>query len=90
MRHITVDDAKTQFDTLVAEVEASGDEIVLTRDGVAVARLVREHAAELPELTPDEVAERRRVVSRIRERAASINLGASPEDIKQWINEGRR
>jgi antitoxin (DNA-binding transcriptional repressor) of toxin-antitoxin stability system len=44
MREIDVSEAKSTFDALLDLVE-QGEEIVITRHGRAIARLVREHAA---------------------------------------------
>ncbi|HEY0330428.1 MAG TPA: type II toxin-antitoxin system Phd/YefM family antitoxin [Rhodopseudomonas sp.] len=88
MRHVAITDAKSQLENLLAEVESTGDDVIITRDGVAVARLVREEAAAR-EIPPDEIERRRAVIAGIRRRATTINLGATQEEIKSWINEGR-
>lgn len=88
MKHVPIKDAKSQLDQLVADIESTGDDVVITRDGVAVVRLVRE-VNPAAELTPEEIERRRVVVDRIRQRAAKINLGVSQDEIKEWINEGR-
>ena len=44
MRSMTLADAKTQLSAVVDRVEA-GEEIVITRRGKPVARIVAEHAA---------------------------------------------
>lgn len=44
MRSMTLADAKTQLSAVVDSVEA-GEEIVITRRGKPVARIVAEHAA---------------------------------------------
>ncbi|MBB5047780.1 prevent-host-death family protein [Rhodopseudomonas rhenobacensis] len=89
MRHVGITDAKSQLDDLLAEVESTGDDVIITRDGVAVARLIREGSPERHELPPAAIERRREVIDRIRRRAATINLGATQQEIKQWINEGR-
>jgi prevent-host-death family protein len=43
MKHVAITEAKTQLNELVAEIESTGDDVVLTRDGVPVARLIREN-----------------------------------------------
>ncbi|MFZ5740173.1 antitoxin Phd_YefM of type II toxin-antitoxin system [Rhodopseudomonas thermotolerans] len=91
MKHVAIDDAKSRLEALVAEIESSGDDVVLTRNGVAVARLVREGPQSRHlELTPEQIEKRRQAIASIRERAAAIDLKATPEEIKSWINEGRR
>lgn len=42
-----------------------------------------------PELTDEEKAQRREAIERLRENARKLNIKASPEEIKEWINEGR-
>lgn len=44
MRSVTVADAKARLSAVLAEVEAGG-EVVITRRGRAVARIIREPAA---------------------------------------------
>jgi prevent-host-death family protein len=89
MKHVTITEAEAQFDKLVAEVEA-GDEIVITRDGAPVARLVREKATvQNDEFTPEQIEERRQAIKNLRQLASEINAGATHEEIKEWINEGR-
>jgi len=51
---ITAADAENQFSQLLRDVE-SGKEFVVTRDGVAVARIVPEVVADAPrKLTPEQ------------------------------------
>lgn len=90
MKHVALDEAKIQLDRLVAEVEFTGDDVVLTRGGVAVVRLVRETVSAPSELTPAQIERRREVIARVRQRAAEFGPGPSHEEIKQWVNEGRR
>jgi prevent-host-death family protein len=90
MKHVTVTEAEAQFDKLVAEVERTGAEIVITRDGAPVARLVREEATiQSDEFTPEQIEERRQAIRNLRLLAREINAGATQEEIKEWINEGR-
>jgi prevent-host-death family protein len=49
MRSVTVADAKARLSAVLAEVEA-GEHIIITRRGLAVARLVPEPAAAQAEL----------------------------------------
>ena len=89
MKHVTVTEAEAGFDKLVAEVEA-GDEIVITRDGAPVARLVQEKATiQSEEFTPEQIEERRQAIKNLRQLASEFNAGATHEEIKEWINEGR-
>jgi antitoxin (DNA-binding transcriptional repressor) of toxin-antitoxin stability system len=90
MKHVALSDAQSQLDQLVAEIESTGDDVVITRDGVAVARLVREAAPDLAELTPEQIERRRQAIARIRANARSLGIATTHEEIKEWINEGRR
>jgi prevent-host-death family protein len=84
MKHVGMFEAKTHLSALVEEVEKGG-QVVITRHGKPVAKLVR---AE-PELTPEEIEERRKAIEGLRELSRRIDIKASPEEIKNWINEGR-
>jgi prevent-host-death family protein len=84
MKHVGMFEAKTNLSALVEEVEKGGA-VVITRHGKPVAKLVR---AE-PELTEEQIAERRKAIEDLRRIAREINIKATPEEIKAWINEGR-
>jgi prevent-host-death family protein len=88
MKHVTILEAGKQLSTLVAEVER-GREIVLTRDGAPVAKLVRTKPAVDRPLTPEEIARRRKALEELREIGRRLNVNASREQIKAWIEEGR-
>lgn len=91
MKHVTVTEAEAQFDKLVAEVEQTGDEVVITRDGVPIARLVRENDnLSNDELTPEQIERRRQAGLNLREIGKRLNVAATQEEIKSWIEEGRR
>jgi len=91
MKHVTVTEAEAQFDKLVAEVESTGDEVIITRDGVPIARLVREKdKLSNDELTPEQIERRRQAGLNLREIGKRLNIGATQEEIKSWIEEGRR
>ncbi|SHG77364.1 prevent-host-death family protein [Bradyrhizobium erythrophlei] len=90
MKHVAITEAKTQLNELVAEIESTGDDVVLTRDGVPVARLIRENKQSLSEeLMPEQIEQRRKVVARLQQIAGELNVGATQDEIKGWINEGR-
>lgn len=90
MKHVTITEAEAQLNKLVAEVEETGDEVVITRGGAPVARLVREEAhSQSDEFTPEQIEERRQAIKNLRQLAREINAGATQEEIKEWINEGR-
>jgi len=84
MKHVGMFEAKTNLSALVEEVEKGG-QVVITRHGKPVAKLVR---AE-PELTPEEIARRSEALRGMRELANKLKINATPEEIKEWINEGR-
>ena len=84
-KHVGIFEAKTHLSNLVDEVEKGG-EIVITRHGKPVAKLVAcPSAADEEEL----VAKRRQAILEIREMARKRGLRISHEEIKSWINEGR-
>lgn len=91
--HIGLFEAKTHLSSLVESVE-QGEEIVITRRGKPVARL-------MPYGKPDQEARRRQVekaiagMRKLRERVEKrrIRLGLPPltqKEIKAMIEEGRR
>lgn len=79
MREIEVSAAGDGFDALIDSVE-QGEEVVITRGGKAVARLVPAACV------PDREAARD-VVARIIEASRGVTLGGL--SIKDLINEGR-
>ena len=91
MKHVTVTEAEAGFERLIAEVESTGDQVVITRDGAPVARLVREDSV-LPngELTAEQIERRRQAGLNLRDIGKRLNVGATQEEIKSWIEEGRR
>jgi len=89
-KHVPITDAETHLKDLVAEVESTGDEIVLTRNGAPVARLLRaEGGAVDASLSTDQIERRRAAALKLQEIARRLNVGATHDKIKQWINEGR-
>jgi prevent-host-death family protein len=87
MKHVGIFDAKTHLSSLVDEVE-KGREIVITRHGKPVAKLVR---AEKPDvrLTPEQVEKRRQALKELREIGQRLKLNLTREEIKARIEEGR-
>ena len=82
MAEIGAFEAKMQFSRLLARVE-QGEEITITNRGRAVAKLV-----PCPVQPNSEAA--LAAMKRIRERAKQRGGGnVSPEEIKEWIEEGR-
>jgi prevent-host-death family protein len=89
-KHVAITDAETHLKDLVAEVESTGDENVLTRDGAPVARLLRaeRRAVDAP-VSIDQIERRRAAALKLQEIARRLDVGATHDEIKQWINEGR-
>ena len=73
-----VADAKARLSELLSRVEA-GEEIVIARGNVPIARVVPETDWPNPEATLAAMRARRRRYDR-----------ASREEIRDWIDEGRR
>jgi prevent-host-death family protein len=84
MKHIGIFEAKTRLSSLVDEVEKGG-EIVITRHGKPVARLVKPEDRHSPEA----IEQRRKAMRELREIASRLKINATHEEIKSWINEGR-
>jgi prevent-host-death family protein len=85
MKSVGMFEAKTHLSALVEEVEKGG-QVVITRHGKPVARLVR----AAPELTPEQIETRRQAFREIRKHANELRINLTPEEIKESINEGRR
>ncbi len=82
MKEVAVYEAKTRLSELLAEVEASGEQVTITRRGLAVARLV-------PATAPRRVAASRRQQTAdtlAKLRSSRINLKGPLKDL---IAEGR-
>ena len=85
MKHVGIFEAKTNLSALVEEVEKGG-QVVITRHGKPVARLVPTE----PGLSPEDVARKTRALRDIRAFANSLKINLTPEEIKASIEEGRR
>lgn len=84
MKHVGMFEAKTNLSSLVEEVEKGG-EVIITRHGKPVAKLVRaEHR-----LTPEQIAKQRQAIAELREMARKRGVRISHEEIKSWIEDGR-
>jgi prevent-host-death family protein len=89
-KHVAIADAEAHLKDLVAEVESTGDEIVLTRNGAPVARLLRaEQQGRSSEVSLEQIERRRAAASKLQEIARQLNIGATHSEIKGWIDEGR-
>ena len=84
MKHVGMFEAKTNLSSLVEEVEKGG-EVVITRHGKPVAKLVRAESG----LSPEQIARQRQAVAELREMARKRGLRISHEEIKSWIEDGR-
>jgi prevent-host-death family protein len=88
-KHVGIFEAKTNLSSLVDEVEKGG-EITITRHGKPVAKLVAHQEQPAPEV----VAKRRQALLELREMATEIAKRSGKrltiEEIKSWIEEGRR
>jgi len=78
---IGIFEAKNRLSELV-ERAGRGEEIVITRRGEQVARL-------MPPLAPDAPAQARQLAARIRKSRAGQTLAAGPS-LRELIDEGRR
>lgn len=84
MKSFGIFEAKTHLSSLVDEVEKGG-EVVITRHGKPVAKLVRAEER----LSPEAVAKRQKAIKELREIGQRLKINATHEQIKAWINEGR-
>jgi prevent-host-death family protein len=82
MKEIGASEAKNRLGTLLDWVE-QGEEVVITRRGKAVARLVPVRRRADPE-------EARAANRRIRERAETLKSNITLAEILAWRDEGRR
>lgn len=84
MATVGIFEAKNRLSELV-ERAARGEEVVITRRGEQVARL-------LPPLAPDGLAQARTLATRIRHSRAQQALGAAETGVslRDLIGEGRR
>ena len=84
MKHVGMFEAKTHLSSLVEEVEKGG-EVIITRHGKPVAKLVSARDA----FTPEKIAARRQAIAELREMARKRGQRIPHEEIKSWIEEGR-
>lgn len=81
---ITAFDAKNRLGRFLDRVQA-GEELVITRHGVPVARLVA-----VGKRSDDEVKQALETFRKVRESLASSGKKVVRDEIKRWRNEGRR
>jgi len=79
MREIPASEAKAQLSTLLDAVE-QGETIAIKRHGRRIARLVPEE-----ELRREQVRQALEDIEKIRQRSKPV----TPEEVREWINEGR-
>jgi prevent-host-death family protein len=84
MKHVGMFEAKTHLSRLIEEVER-GHDIVITRHGKPVAKLVRAERV----FTAEERERRREAIASLREFGRKLNLNLTREEIKKIIEEGR-
>lgn len=82
MREVGAFEAKNKLSELLDLVER-GEEVMITRHGKAVARLVSPEARPNPE-------EARAAMARLRARAKALGLNLTLDEIKAYRDEGRR
>ena len=82
MREIGAFEAKNKLSELL-DLAEKGEEIVITRHGKEVARLVPPKGGVNRE-------EARAAIRRIRERAEKLRLGITLEEALAWRDEGRK
>lgn len=70
---------------LLDEVE-KGSKVTITRHGKLIAKLTQVTA----ELSADEINKRKEAIRNLRVMARELKLNPTIEEIKEWINEGRR
>lgn len=84
MKHVGIFEAKTHLSSLLEEVEKGG-EIVITRHGKPVAKLVRAEQR----LSPEAAERRKKALKELLEIGDRLKINATQEQIKAWIEEGR-
>ena len=76
-------EAKTKLSELIERV-AAGEEIVITRHGTPVARLVP------PAADGVNAEQARTILAELRALGRQVGFDPTPEEIRDYINEGRR
>lgn len=92
MKHVGIFEAKTNLSSLVEQV-GKGQEFVITRHGRPVAKLMACAPQQQPDVSvpsPELVAKRRKAMAELREIAKRLKINATHEEIKDWINDGRK
>jgi prevent-host-death family protein len=87
MKKVATIEGEPSLSSLLEEVE-KGSEVVITRRGQPVARLVRAQEFQ-GKLTPEQLAKRRQAIAELREMARKRGLRIPHEEIKSWTEEGR-
>ena len=85
MKTVGIFEAKTNLSRLLEEVE-KGRDVMITRRGKPVAKLVRPEK----KFTPEEVQRRREAIASLRDLGRKLNLNMTHDEIKKAIEEGRR
>ncbi len=88
MKHVDISEVTSSIAKLVDEA-GRGREIVITRDGQPFAKLGPAKAELDVTLTPEQVARRREAFAKLIEIGNRLNINATHDQIKAWIEEGR-
>lgn len=80
--HVNVGEAKAKLSELLAKVE-EGEDVVISRGNDVIARLVRETVRRSPQ-------EAAASLIRSREKLRAQGVRVSQDEIREWIDEGRR
>lgn len=89
MKHVDISEVTDSIAELVDQA-GRGREIMITRDGQPVAKLGPAHESARPaRLTPEQVEKRRQAFEKLIEIGNRLNINATHEQIKAWIEEGR-
>lgn len=85
MRHMGVLEAKTEFSAIVAEVERTGEEVVVTRYGKAAVRIVPADPAKVGD--PEAI---RRLIERVNARRdAESRTAATVGEMEHLLDHDR-
>ena len=84
MRHLGILEAKTEFSSIVAEVERTGEEVVVTRYGKAAVRIVPADPSRV-----GDAGAIRRLIDGINARRGAATGAASIEELNDLLDRDR-
>ncbi len=87
MVRVAIEEVQSTIGALIEQAE-HGEQIVITRDGAAIAEIIPSESETM--LTEEQRAEARAASERIRERAKLLKLSFNWEEIKADRDFGRR